>query len=547
MGLHDTPIYKKDGNDTAFTSGKAILVVSMSVFNVLMLLGNTVSIVTITTSPSLRKQVSYWFVLNLAVIDMLITVTVVPLNTMWEYYGTWPLGGHACKFITFADNSFSTVSAYSIALVSIDKYLYITYAVHYHDYVTKRVALILITGVWISVSVFSSVSIFGGFSSAYFEEEITNACIFVMKDTHAIIAAILSFFIPLAILCFTTARIISIANRHIKRIHATPSFTYTEVVSDESTCTSARNSFTKVTSNPNAKRKSFSVFQSSNDTGIIFNISGISSKMSEAASSNLPSACQTEPALMPSSRTEPTITSQGNQPRITQYATELTSHGTEPTTLHETEPTTTSHGTDQTITSLGIEWTISYVTEPTITPPRTEPTIRLHDTEPKPTTTQRIEPTDLSIGLSKQLNPIEPRNAKIVSNFGLSNCDRVNQSLEKQRRLANFTSCPTLRKTFSSSNCKSKSQHHCKLFGTVTIVIAFFIFMFSPFYIALMIDVGCHCISPWIYEDILAVLCHTHALVNPYIYILTDKKYKQAFKHLWKKRCKICHGWICNN
>ena len=215
------------------------------------------SIVTITTSCSLRRQVSYWFVLNLAVIDALISLIVVPLNTVWEYYGIWPFGKQACKFITFADSSFSTVSAYSVVLVSIDKYMYITHAIQYHNRMTRRLAFILILGVWISVCIFSSVSIFAGLSSSHFEENITNTCIFAMKDAHVVPTTIVSFFIPLLILCFTSSRIICIARRHIKRIHATPSFSCTEIVLDESTC--VRTTTVKADYGDKSKRKSISI------------------------------------------------------------------------------------------------------------------------------------------------------------------------------------------------------------------------------------------------------------------------------------------------
>ena len=223
----DIPIYKKDWTDTTFTPGKAFLVVSMSILNVFMLLGNIASIVTIATSSRLRKQVSYWFVLNLAITDTFISVTVVPLNTVWEYYGIWPLGKKACEFVTFADISLSTVSAYSIVLVSIDKYIYITHAIQYHNHMTKRVALILILIVWTGVCIFSSISIFAGLASSYFEETLPNTCIYVMHDTHVVPATVITFFIPLLILSYTTSRIICIAKKHIKRIHATPSFSGT--------------------------------------------------------------------------------------------------------------------------------------------------------------------------------------------------------------------------------------------------------------------------------------------------------------------------------
>ena len=80
MSLHDTPIYRKDWTDIEFSPGKGVFIVSMSILNVFMLLGNAMSMVTIVKSPSLRKRASYWFVMNLAFTDTMIAVTIVPLN-----------------------------------------------------------------------------------------------------------------------------------------------------------------------------------------------------------------------------------------------------------------------------------------------------------------------------------------------------------------------------------------------------------------------------------------------------------------------------------
>lgn len=86
-----------------------------------------------------------------------------------------------------------------------------------------------------------------------------------------------------------------------------------------------------------------------------------------------------------------------------------------------------------------------------------------------------------------------------------------------------------------SINSAAKTRYpYCKLFGTVTIVIACFILMFAPFNIATVIDVGCRCIEPWVYEDVLAVLYYMHSLVNPFIYMTSDRKYKAALSDIWK-------------
>ena len=452
MALHDIPIYRRDWNNTEFSPGKGVLIVSMSILNIFMLLGNTISIVTIVKSPSLWKCTSYWFVFNLAITDTTIALTIFPLNIVWEIYGPWPLGKSACRFITFADNNFSTVSAYSIVLVSIDKYLYITDAIHYHHRMTKRLTVILIFTVWIGVTVFTCVSLFTGILESYFAEEAGN-CVFIMKDSHAVAAAVISFFIPLAVLCFTSSRIICIANRHLKRIHATPSFSYTDEQSKISTFDEVTFStkMTKLSIAP--QRKSISVIPLRKNGTIL-----------EASESKEP---QTVLGANETKKQNTILEAS----EIMEEHTVLETNGANMQNTSSTEVKTVNHEKNNNIHKLSFE-----------------------------------------------SNRTENRGS--------------------HRKLKSSDSCPEFQKRTSIPKTQRSAKHFCKLFGTVNIVIIFFILMFAPLYVTLMIDVGCHCIKPWLYEDVLTVLCRSHALVNPIIYIVTDRKYKAAFKKVWKKICK---------
>ena len=472
----DTPIYKKDWTDTTFTPGKAFLVVSMSILNVFMLLGNIASIVTIATSSRLRKQVSYWFVLNLAITDTFISVTVVPLNTMWEYYGIWPLGKKACEFVTFADISLSTVSAYSIVLVSIDKYIYITHAIQYHNHMTKRVALILILIVWSGVCIFSSISIFAGLASSYFEETLPNTCIYVMHDTRVVPATVITFFIPLLILSYTTSRIICIAKKHIKRIHATPSFSGTAgtLTSNDSTCMRVKTEETDCRLGNILQQKSISTFPCPLNTD--FEIPALSESPVSVTK-------------MDNGRLKPSKNWQCKGNDVVEFK---------------------QYGNDFEIPALS-EFPVSVT--------------KIDNGRLKPSKNRQCKGKDEVVFHKEQ------------GMEGSGAANTLNQTESSVKHSPTAYRMAKTQMSFCHSVCRlpHRKYPYFKLFGTVTIVIICFILMFAPYYTTLMIDAGCHCVSTWIYEDILTVLCHIHALVNPYIYISTDRKYKSAFKQLWKK------------
>jgi hypothetical protein len=92
--------------------------------------------------------------------------------------------------------------------------------------------------------------------------------------------------------------------------------------------------------------------------------------------------------------------------------------------------------------------------------------------------------------------------------------------------------------TNTSSDISAKSEKvrkrtsYCKPFGTVVIIIVLFLIMCAPYWVATGSDIFCHCVAPWIYEDILAVVHTLNSLVNPFIYIMTDRRYRAAVKKL---------------
>lgn len=475
MAIGDNiPILRKDSDDTEWTTAKGFLIVFMGIMNIFMFLGNTLSIVTICYNSKLRRQVSYWFVMNLAVIDFLISVTVVPLNIVWEYYGTWPFSHITCEFFTFADIAFSTISAYSIVLVSIDKYMYIAYSIQYFDKMTRKLAVILIITVWIFVLIFTTISILTevGTSENYKDHFLTpqnktNTCIFVMTDTYVIPSAVISFFLPFGILCFTSSRIVCIASKHIRKIHTICNSITSETDSEIHKMSRAKGKTNNATITVN----------DSSQTRVNNLIPEIN--IIPPVSTN----CQDESANNNSDINTAALTNLHKNSSVT-IKEETSTNG------HVNKAIFMTNGSGKIIASL----------------------------ENDGQTNTEVNTSNDAIKESV----LKPR-SKSLRSFSVKKTESL--------RSINLKRTESLR----SSSVRRKRSPYCKLFGTVTIVIACFILMFAPYNVAIVADVWCHCINPWVYEDILAVLYYMHSLVNPYIYMATDRKYKAGLRYLWKK------------
>lgn len=467
------PILRKDTSDTEWNEVKTFLIVFMSVMNVFMFLGNILSLVTICYNDKLRRQVSYWFVMNLAMIDLLISVTVVPLNIVWEYYGTWPFNHIACEFFTFADIAFSTICAYSIVLVSIDKYIYITYSIQYYDKMTRKLAVIMIITVWIFVFIFTTISILTevgtskDFKNHFLEtSNISSTCIFVMTDAYVVPSAVISFFLPFGILCFTSTKIVCIASKHIRKIH------------------SISNSLTSDT-----------------DSETI--------KMSRAKVR---------------ANTLTSVTNECSKTRVNKNIPEIK---IDPPSNGKTDAEDNMvHGSGKTEEEAPEEKISNMTADTSRTVFMTNGSARTHFTKDDENISTLHTSAD-SVEAS-----LKPTHSKSAASSSIKTTDSLRSV--------------TLKKSESirSVSVRKKTSPYCKLFGTVTIVIACFILMFAPYNVAIVVDVRCHCVEAWIYEDILAVLYYMHSLVNPYIYMATDRKYKAGLKKLWRKLSSIAS--CCN-
>ena len=364
--------WRNNHADTVLTTEKVVAIVIVTILNILMLIGNTISIVTIIKTPNLRNQTYYWFVLNLAIVDLLNSTTVVPIHTVWEAHGPWPFGQTFCDFVIFLDMAFSAIASYSTVLVSLDKFICITKPFLYHHNKASMVASSSVIAVWVVWLTFSAVSVFAGIArDPFLDKNQTyrmDPCNFMMTNSYAISSAIVSFFIPLIIIVFTSMKIVCVARQHICRIAANK----------------------------------------------------LSPVLDDLSSGN--------------EKTPEKIT----------YLSPLSVIFTKK--LQQT----TNGDISQTVTT-------------------------------ESTSSKRF---------SKSVHPFK--------------------------------------KTFSV----------CRAFGTVMIVTVFFIVMFAPYWFAAIIDVGCKCIPTFVFEDYLMVFYYMHSLVNPYIYMATDRRYKKAILKLYQKYFK---------
>lgn len=194
-------------------------IIGLTCFNILIiiaaLLGNILVIIAVCSSRKLRKATNY-LIVSLAVSDILIVVTIVPfrvhhnLNLM-----VWNLGRQACEMWIFMDSFCSAASTTNVALISIDRFLALSYPFRYQRLMNGKRSAIAIIFVWCYAGALSSLSFREWSDDALLQH--TPACRKYDKTFYLVIP-LLGIFLPLVILVVAYSMVFNLAFRQAMMI-----------------------------------------------------------------------------------------------------------------------------------------------------------------------------------------------------------------------------------------------------------------------------------------------------------------------------------------
>ncbi|XP_076023954.1 D(1) dopamine receptor-like [Genypterus blacodes] len=201
------------------------------------LLGNTLVCAAVTKFRHLRSKVTNFFVISLAVSDLLVAILVMPWKAVTEIVGFWPFGSFCDTWVAF-DIMCSTASILNLCVISVDRYWAISSPFRYERKMTPRVAFVMISVAWTLSVLISFIPVQLNWHKAKTKPHIplpgspgalgANAtasrsrenCDSSLNRTYAISTSLISFYIPVAIMVATYTQIYRIAHKQIKRISA---------------------------------------------------------------------------------------------------------------------------------------------------------------------------------------------------------------------------------------------------------------------------------------------------------------------------------------
>lgn len=113
---------------------------------IVALIGNGLVCYVVQSSPQM-KTVTNYFIMNLAIGDILMTIFCVPFSFVsMLVLRYWPFGIFMCKIVNYSQAVSVLVSAYTLLAISIDRYMAIMRPLR--PRLGKTMAKIIVAGVW---------------------------------------------------------------------------------------------------------------------------------------------------------------------------------------------------------------------------------------------------------------------------------------------------------------------------------------------------------------------------------------------------------------
>ncbi|XP_013809904.1 alpha-1A adrenergic receptor [Apteryx mantelli] len=175
-------------------------------------LGNILVILSVVCHRHLQS-VTHYYIINLAIADLLLTSTVLPFSATMEILGYWAFGRIFCNIWAAVDVLCCTASIMSLCIISIDRYIGVSYPLRYPSIVTEKRGLLALFSVWALSLVISIGPLFGWKEPAPEDETI---CQITEEPGYVLFSALGSFYLPLTIILVMYCRVYVVAKRESK-------------------------------------------------------------------------------------------------------------------------------------------------------------------------------------------------------------------------------------------------------------------------------------------------------------------------------------------
>uniref|UniRef100_A0A671MUJ8 Adrenoceptor alpha 1Bb n=1 Tax=Sinocyclocheilus anshuiensis TaxID=1608454 RepID=A0A671MUJ8_9TELE len=189
---------------------------ALGTFIIFAVAGNILVILSVVCNRHLRSPTNY-FIVNLAIADLLLGTTVLPVSATLEILGYWVFGRIFCDVWAAVDVLCCTASIMSLCVISIDRYIGVSHPLQYPNIVTGRRALLAMLGVWV-LSLVISIGPLLGWKEPPSPDD--TVCVITEEPFYALFSSLGSFYIPLIVILVMYCRVYVVAKRTTKNLEA---------------------------------------------------------------------------------------------------------------------------------------------------------------------------------------------------------------------------------------------------------------------------------------------------------------------------------------
>ena len=197
-----------------------VVALLLALITFITIFGNLLVLVALYRFKKLRSM-SNCLIGNLAVSDLLLALSVLPISTTYDLLGYWVFGEIMCTIWLCIDVLYCTASIWGLCTIAVDRYTATVYPVWYLEKKSPTRALVYIIFVWM-FSIIVSVAPFIGWrdmiQNFYTYNPIANKqdCVLFMSQTYVVYSAMGSFVIPTVLMVFLYVQIFIVLRKRTR-------------------------------------------------------------------------------------------------------------------------------------------------------------------------------------------------------------------------------------------------------------------------------------------------------------------------------------------
>lgn len=200
---------QRPDQESSMMIGIAIILGSFfTAITAVTILGNALVILAVAVVKGLRNLSNY-LIVSLAVSDLLVGLVVMPLSIVYNLTGRWQLGYALCSTWVSLDVMLCTASIYNMLMISIDRYLVITYPFTYAQHRSWKNAVLCIFIAWSSSILTGAIPLMVGWNVQHSD----MLCVINQNIGYQVYATVVGFYLPLLIMIALYGRIFCISSR----------------------------------------------------------------------------------------------------------------------------------------------------------------------------------------------------------------------------------------------------------------------------------------------------------------------------------------------